>query len=785
MRRNHIIGVLIGGGAVFLVVGVALAVIFLRGGAASQPPGRPEIPLATLTGIPLDAPSSIEDLVTEYPELSGILNDPELGTVYKEFLVAYQQGGIDAATELAKERGLLTPDGSHLMVTLVLDTEDPDALVAQLTGVGVEVVSVYRDRVNISVPVALIEQAMQSDDASAVFERLTELNHVVAVRLPSQRDSNQIQSGSEGVAVTGADKWHEAGITGAGIKIGVLDLGFSGYEKLLGSALPDNVEMQTFGWYDNQEVHGAACAEIVHEMAPDAELFFAWYDGSDAAMGEAVDWLMSKNVDIITHSAGGVISPRDGTGWDSQLVDQTTAQGVLWVNSAGNEADVHYRGIFNDTDGDGFTEFPSGSQLLPIYTNGDVRISLVWQDDWNRPTQDFELTVLDGNGDILGSSEDAQDGSPGQEPAEWVSLSTSESVVYAAMYAYAADQNVTFDIFASGPGVEMPDAVPAYSVNSPGDAVSSLTVGAVDWNDDVLAYYSSQGPTTDERLKPDISGPTGTSGAVYGRRAFDGTSSSAPHVAGAAALVWAAYPDFTRDDVMNYLLNSAVDLGPGGPDTGYGFGRLNLPAPPNGVIGQPTPTPAPGVSGATAVPGGLATATPVAFTTPVPVSAGTGRGAGSLLLVLLLLGGFGVGGGGLLLIGGILLITDLRSRRRQRPAPAPVPVSIQHIPQAPQHPEPPSPSVRQHGEVFSPTQPWLPTADAPDRPMHAPLDSQENHPAAAKFCPTCGNAVRQGAHFCAQCGASLGTPAHHKFCQYCGAPLDANSRFCMSCGRPV
>ena len=506
-------------------------------------------------------------------------------------------------------------------------------------------------------------------------------------------------------------------------------------------------------------------------------------------MGEAVDWLISQNVDIITHSAGGVISPRDGTGWDAQLVDQTTAQGVLWVNSAGNEADVHYRGIFKDSDGDGFTEFSSGSQLLPIYTNGRVRVTLVWQDDWDRPTQDFELTILNGDGDILASSEDAQDGGPGQQPAEWVNLTTSESVVYATMYAYAADRNVTFDIFASGPGAEIADAVPAYSVNSPGDAVSALTVGAVDWNDDQLAYYSSQGPTTDERLKPDISGPTGVSGATYGRRGFDGTSASAPHVAGVAALVWAAYPGFSREDLVNYLLDSVVDLGPSGPDTGYGYGRLNLPAPPNGVIGQPTPTPSAGVSGApgraTAVPGGLATATPVAFTTPEPVAASAGEGAGSLLLVLLLLGGFGLGGGGLLLVGGILLIGDLRSRSRQRTASAAAPVAIRPQPQVPRPQAPYRPAVSPRVETLNPTQPWLPTADAPDRPMQMPPVSQENPPVSAEYCPTCGNAVRLGAHFCAKCGASLSTPSHHKFCRYCGAPLDADSRFCTSCGRPV
>ncbi len=65
----------------------------------------------------------------------------ELGAVYKEFLIAYQEGGMDAAIALATERGLLTPDGTSLRVTLVLDTEDSAVLVEQLEAVGVDVVS--------------------------------------------------------------------------------------------------------------------------------------------------------------------------------------------------------------------------------------------------------------------------------------------------------------------------------------------------------------------------------------------------------------------------------------------------------------------------------------------------------------------------------------------------------------------------------------------------------------------------------------------------------------------
>ena len=46
--------------------------------------------------------------------LAQLLGDPELGSVYKEFLVAYQEGGVEAASDWRKRAALLTPDGEHL-----------------------------------------------------------------------------------------------------------------------------------------------------------------------------------------------------------------------------------------------------------------------------------------------------------------------------------------------------------------------------------------------------------------------------------------------------------------------------------------------------------------------------------------------------------------------------------------------------------------------------------------------------------------------------------------------
>jgi subtilisin family serine protease len=709
-------------GAVLVLASIVLYIVLQSTGAIG-PQATPTPTFPPIPGLDITPPASLADLADEYPELADILTDPELDSVYKEFLVAYQEGGEDAALELAHQRGLLTPDDQSIRVTLVLDTHDSAPLVAQLESYGVEVVNVFQDRINIAVPVALVQAQLEADEPGAIFEELGELEHVIAIRLPEQRTPDSSNIPGEGIALTGADRWHSAGFTGAGVRIGVLDLGFAGHESLLGTELPNSVPLETFGWIDESEVHGTACAEIVHEMAPNAELVFAWYDGTDASMGEATEWLLAQGVNIISNSTGGVVGPRDGSGWDARLVDMVTSNGVLWVNSSGNEATSHYRATFTDGDGDGIHEFAPGEELLGLYLwrSGYFQIILQWQDSWGYASQDYDLYLYDQAGNLLGASEDYQSGQQGQEPVEGLGGQTDEGVVYASIVSAGAAQAVPLDVFVMG--ADIANYTPEYSINTPGDAIGSLTVGAVNFWDDSLAEYSSQGPTVDGRLKPEISAPTGVSGATYGERGFDGTSSSCPHVAGAAALVWQANQGWTRDDVVNYLLRSALDLGPSGPDTGYGYGRLQLPAAPSGSA-NPMPTPLPQQIGMeTPVP--LPVPTPVTYVTPGP-GAITDEEAGLLaagLLLTVCVGGVGCLGTLLVLVGIVgLVMRRRRARRRPRtprrpPRPGAVPPP-QGAHRRPQQPSPPPPQV-------------------------------------VKRCRHCGAIVRPDARFCPNCGQGV------------------------------
>ncbi|MBN2103185.1 S8 family peptidase [bacterium] len=118
-----------------------------------------------------------------------------------------------------------------------------------------------------------------------------------------------------------------------------------------------------------------------------------------------------------------------------------------------------------------------------------------------------------------------------------------------------------------------------HYILSPADGDSVIAVGAVDWNGEI-ASFSSGGPTSDGRIKPDVVAmgmgiysakpdPDGSIHYVYG----SGTSFSCPLAAGVCALILEAHPELTPMQVRNALRETAdrADI----PDNQYGWGLVD------------------------------------------------------------------------------------------------------------------------------------------------------------------------------------------------------------------
>jgi len=129
--------------------------------------------------------------------------------------------------------------------------------------------------------------------------------------------------------------------------------------------------------------------------------------------------------------------------------------------------------------------------------------------------------------------------------------------------------------------------------DAPAIAEAAFTIGATAL-DDTIALFSACGPVTSdgsERLKPDMTAPgvsLRTSGLSGSFVPFSGTSAAAPHVAGAFALLWSAYPRLAGDvdasekfltrGAKPLLADFACGLFPlsAVPNPVFGWGRLNL-----------------------------------------------------------------------------------------------------------------------------------------------------------------------------------------------------------------
>ncbi|MGB7932006.1 MAG: S8 family serine peptidase, partial [Gammaproteobacteria bacterium] len=117
-------------------------------------------------------------------------------------------------------------------------------------------------------------------------------------------------------------------------------------------------------------------------------------------------------------------------------------------------------------------------------------------------------------------------------------------------------------------------------LSQPADCARVLAVGATNLMDS-LEGFSSEGPTTDGRDKPEISVPDRVATSLSG--SFAGTPAASPHAAGAAALVLAAHPGLTTVQIRNGLTATANDVSATGFDFRTGYGRISLDADSDGL----------------------------------------------------------------------------------------------------------------------------------------------------------------------------------------------------------
>ena len=392
--------------------------------------------------------------------------------------------------------------------------------------------------------------------------------------MPAEREAH--------LAMLGAPEWNEAGFRGKGVKILVLDTGFRGYKDQLGKSLPAKVTARSARKDGNLEAkdsqHGILVAEVVHAIAPDADLLLAnWDTDEPETFLDAVKWAREQGARVITCS---VVMPSwsDGEGNGpvhrrlQELIGDGTKPGdVLFFSCAGNTARRHWAGTFNPGP-DGYHLWADKVSLNAVSPWYEDRVSL--DVCWSDPEARYKLEVIDP--DTGKPAEDVTYREQTDPPASVARFVPKSGKSYAVRLRQEKGKPGKFHLNALQAYIDQVRL--AGSIPFPGDGPEVVTVGAVDL-DLKRASFSACGPNS-PRPKPDVVAaiPFGT---YIRSQPFSGTSCATPQAAATAVLCLSRYPDWNAAHVRSYLTQWARDLGPAGHDceTGYGFVRLPSLAP--------------------------------------------------------------------------------------------------------------------------------------------------------------------------------------------------------------
>jgi len=377
---------------------------------------------------------------------------------------------------------------------------------------------------------------------------------------------------SEGTAAIGADAFHSAGITGTGTKVAVIDLGFVGLSQAQARGdLPYSVVQQdlTGTGLTTGFSHGTAVAEIIHDIAPAAQLYLIKI-ADEIDLDQAVTYCLNNQIDIINHSLGWYNTNNyDGTGTIPDIARRATSGGILWVNAAGNEAESHWQGPFVDGNSD---EWHDASISLYASSGSQIILYLTWN-EWPAASTDYDLYLYDPSSGLVASSTKYQTGI--EEPTESIQVTAPQTGTYSIRVRGAGSR--TLELYSVYQNIS--PAVASSSILAPANTAEVIAVGAMDhasYTTGPQESYSSQGPTNDGRTKPDLVAPDNVMTGTSPYTPFPGTSGAAPHASGAAALLLSQQPTLSEPALRSLLRSNTIAMGSANV---YGNGRLYLQAP--------------------------------------------------------------------------------------------------------------------------------------------------------------------------------------------------------------
>ena len=422
------------------------------------------------------------------------------------------------------------------------------------------------------------------------------------------------------------------GVNGSGLKIGVLSDSANSQNSVTNAQATGDmpptcpgpggpcltiVQENPSGGADE----GTAIMEIIYDMAPGANLYFATAGISEANFASNIQALRAAGCNIIVDDSVYFDEPVFQDGIVAQAVNSVTASGALYFSSAGNYGNVdagtagYFEGDFNSA---GSPAFPNGTKPGTVHNFGNGLLgntiteqgdayTLEWADPYGASSNDYDLFLVNSSGLVKASSTNIQNGN--QNPVEIISppaLAAGDMLV--VFKANSASPRLfalktvggTLSVVTPGEIWGHSAAVDAYSIAAT-PAAAAFGTGyptgpfpnpfttanqAEPFNSDGprrIIFNSDGTPITPGnfsstggvvRNKPDFTAADGVSTTVTtgSLSPFYGTSAAAPHAASIAALIESANPSLTPAQIRTTLTGTALDIAATGFDRDTGNG---------------------------------------------------------------------------------------------------------------------------------------------------------------------------------------------------------------------
>lgn len=377
-------------------------------------------------------------------------------------------------------------------------------------------------------------------------------------------------------------------LTGKGVKIGVIDTGIDykhpdlerNYNGGFDVVDEDHDPMETIKSQGEPTLHGTHVAGIiaangkVNGVAPEAEIYAYRALGpggigtSDQVIA-AIEKAVEDGMDIINLSLGSSVNGPDYP--TSLALDRAVEKGVVAVTSNGNSGPALWTVGSPGTSAKAISVGASTPPLampyleLELTSNKPILLQpLQGSINWNL-SKSYKL--VDGG---LGNPEELTDVKGKIVLIERGAISFTEKVINAyqkgarAVLIYNDEKGSFNGGLEKGTAIDIPAAA---ITQADGQFLKEQLKKGKQWMatqtrqvTDRLAMFSSRGPVTHSwGIKPDVVAPGVEidSTVPTGYLALQGTSMAAPHVAGAAALIKQAHPNWNPEEIKAALMNTA------------------------------------------------------------------------------------------------------------------------------------------------------------------------------------------------------------------------------------